>query len=65
MSKTENISINYDPEEVDLKEQMRQLAAQKGTRYENRGYSEIGRIALTEWLAKELGKLKKSDGTTG
>lgn len=56
MPKSENISINYDPEEVDLKDQMRKLSAIVGGRYENRSYSEIGRIALTEWLQKELEK---------
>ena len=57
LSKTGTLMIRYDPKVQDLGSMIRKLQeSQDATAHFGRSASDIGRMALAEWLPKELGK---------
>jgi hypothetical protein len=52
--KDKSITIYYDSHEIDIKQLFKVLKEIKGSRYENRSDSEIGLMAVSEWLAEQI-----------
>lgn len=52
--KDKSITIYYDAQELDIKRLFNYLRAQKGSRFEHRRDSDLGFLAISEWLSIQL-----------